>query len=128
MKFKLVYQVALSLLIARWKQTLVAAIGVTISITMFITVLSFMSGLNDMLDGLITNRTAHIRIYKEIKISETQPADYVNSKGHNFVSSIKPKNELLCYMMLKLRFPALHIINVYYYVLSISYPWMLHAT
>lgn len=95
MKFKLVYQVALSLLIARWKQTLVAAIGVTISITMFITVLSFMSGLNDMLDGLITNRTAHIRIYKEIKISETQPANYVNSKGHNFVSSIKPKNELL---------------------------------
>ena len=95
MKFKLVYQVALSLLIARWKQTLVAAIGVTISIMMFITVLSFMSGLNDMLDGLITNRTAHIRIYKEIKISETQPADYVNSKGHNFVSSIKPKNELL---------------------------------
>jgi lipoprotein-releasing system permease protein len=95
MKFKLVYQVALSLLIARWKQTLVAAIGVTISITMFITVLSFMSGLNDMLDGLITNRTAHVRIYKEIKISETQPADYINSKGHNFVSSIKPKNELL---------------------------------
>jgi lipoprotein-releasing system permease protein len=95
MKFKLVYQVAFSLLIARWKQTLVAAIGVTISITMFITVLSFMSGLNDMLDGLITNRTAHVRIYKEIKISETQPADYINSKGHNFVSSIKPKNELL---------------------------------
>jgi lipoprotein-releasing system permease protein len=54
-----------------------------------------MSGLNDMLDGLITNRTAHVRIYKEIKISETQPADYINSKGHNFVSSIKPKNELL---------------------------------
>ncbi|MEN9960658.1 MAG: hypothetical protein RL045_910, partial [Bacteroidota bacterium] len=53
MKFKLVYQVAFSLLIARWKQTLVAAIGVTISITMFVTVLSFMSGLNDMLDGLI---------------------------------------------------------------------------
>jgi lipoprotein-releasing system permease protein len=95
MKFKLVYQVAFSLLIARWKQTLVAAIGVTISITMFITVQSFMSGLNDMLDGLITNRTAHVRIYKEIKISETQPADYINSKGHNFVSSIKPKNELL---------------------------------
>jgi lipoprotein-releasing system permease protein len=95
MKFKLVYQVAFSLLIARWKQTLVAAIGVTISITMFITVLSFMSGLNDMLDGLITNRTAHVRIYKEIKISESQPADYFNSNGHNFVSSIKPKNELL---------------------------------
>lgn len=95
MKYKLVYQVAFSLLIARWKQTLVAAIGVTISITMFITVLSFMSGLNDMLDGLITNRTAHVRIYKEIQISEKQPADFLNPQGHNFVSSIKPKNELL---------------------------------
>lgn len=95
MKFKLVYQVTFSLLIARWKQTLVAAIGVTISITMFITVLSFMSGLNDLLDGLISNRTAHVRIYKEIQISEKQPADYINPGGHNFVSSIKPKNELL---------------------------------
>jgi lipoprotein-releasing system permease protein len=62
---------------------------------MFITVLSFMSGLNDMLDGLITNRTAHVRIYKEIQISDRQPADYSNPLGHNFVSSIKPKNELL---------------------------------
>jgi lipoprotein-releasing system permease protein len=48
-----------------------------------------------MLDGLITNRTAHVRIYKEIQISEKQPADFVNHNGHNFVSSIKPKNELL---------------------------------
>lgn len=95
MEFKLVYQVSFSLLIARWKQTLVAAIGVTISITMFVTVLSFMSGLNDMLDGLITNRTAHVRIYKEIQISEKQPLDYINQNGHNFISSIKPKNELL---------------------------------
>jgi lipoprotein-releasing system permease protein len=92
MKFKLVYQVAFSLLIARWKQTLVAAIGVTISITMFITVLSFMSGLNDMLDGLISNRTAHVRIYKEIQISEKQPADYVHQKGHNFLDGHKLLN------------------------------------
>ena len=48
-----------------------------------------------MLDGLITNRTAHVRIYKEIQISDKQPADYLNPQGHNFVSSIKPKNELL---------------------------------
>ena len=44
---------------ARWQQTLVAAIGVTFSITMFITLLGFMNGLNEMLDGLIINRTAH---------------------------------------------------------------------
>lgn len=95
MNFKLIASVSQSLLLARWKQTLVAAIGVTFSITMFITLLSFMSGLNDMLDALILNRTPHVRIYNEIQPSEKQPVNlsekYKNS--HNFISSIKPKNE-----------------------------------
>jgi lipoprotein-releasing system permease protein len=67
MNYKLIADVSRSLLLARWKQTLVAAIGVTFSITMFISLLSFMSGLNDLLDGLIINRTPHIRLYNEIK-------------------------------------------------------------
>ena len=66
MNYKLIFTIAKSLLFARWRQTLVAAIGVTFSITMFITLLSFMTGLNDMLDGLILNRTPHIRLYNEI--------------------------------------------------------------
>jgi len=36
MNFRLIIRIAKSLLLARWKQTLVAAIGVTFSITMFI--------------------------------------------------------------------------------------------
>ena len=97
MKNKLIFQIAISLLLARWKQTLVAAVGVTFSITMFITLLSFMTGLNDLLDGLILNRTAHVRLFKELSISKNQPTDlyYKNSKGHNFIRSIKPKNERL---------------------------------
>ncbi len=62
MNIKLIVQVSISLLLARWKQTLVAAIGVTFSITMFVTLLGFMNGLNDLLDGLIMNRTAPIRL------------------------------------------------------------------
>ena len=97
MKFKLIASVSKSLLLARWKQTLIAAIGVTFSITMFITLLSFMSGLNDLLDGLILNRTPHIRLYNEIQPSKHQAIDqfprYKNY--HNFVSSVKPKNERL---------------------------------
>lgn len=95
MKLKLLFEIAISLLMARWKQTLVAAIGVTFSITMFVTLLSFMSGLNEMLDGLIVNRTPHIRLYKDIKPSKEQPIDKINrnKKQHNFVSSVKPKNE-----------------------------------
>jgi lipoprotein-releasing system permease protein len=73
MNYKLIADVSRSLLLARWKQTLVAAIGVTFSITMFISLLSFMSGLNDLLDGLIINRTPHIRLYNEIKPSAQQP-------------------------------------------------------
>lgn len=95
MKYKLIASISKSLLFARLKQTLVAAIGVTFSITMFITLLSFMSGLNDMLDGLILNRTAHVRLYNEIKASDQQPIDLSEKYNsyHNFVSSIKPKDE-----------------------------------
>jgi lipoprotein-releasing system permease protein len=97
MNLKLLTSISKSLLLARWKQTLVAAIGVTFSITMFITMLSFMSGLNDLLDGLIVNRTPHVRLYNEIQPSKKQPIDLnIEYKNHyNFVSSVKPKNELL---------------------------------
>lgn len=94
MKFGLIISISKALLLARWKQTLVAAIGVTFSITMFITLLSFMTGLNIMLDGLILNRTPHVHIYKEVLPSKKQPIDY-ESNGHNFISSVKPKNDLL---------------------------------
>ena len=95
MKFSLLISISKSLLMARWKQTLVAAIGVMFSITMFFTLLSFMNGLNSLLDGLILNRTPHVRIYKEVLPSKKQPVDYVYKNGHNFVSSVKPKNEAL---------------------------------
>lgn len=91
MNLKLIIDIAKSLLLARFRQSLVAAIGVTFSITMFIALLGFMNGLNDLLDGLILNRTPHVRLFKEIKPSEYQPinlsGDFKN--GHNFIRSIK---------------------------------------
>jgi lipoprotein-releasing system permease protein len=95
MKYKLIASIAKSLLLARWKQTLVAAVGVTFSITMFITLLSFMSGLNDMLDSLILNRTPHIRLYKDIKSNAQQPIALVqkNKNTYHFIHSVKPKRE-----------------------------------
>lgn len=95
MKLKLIGNIAQSLLLARWKQTLVAAIGVTFSITLFITLLSFMTGLNDLLDGLILNRTPHIRLYNEIEPLKNQPIDLFRKNGYNFIRSVKPKNERL---------------------------------
>ena len=91
MKRKLLIDIAKSLLLARWKQTLVAAIGVTFSITMFITLLSFMSGLNDLLDGLILNRTPHVRLFNDIKPNQNQPVKLATEygKAHHFIESIK---------------------------------------
>lgn len=91
MNFKLIVSIAKALLIARWRQTLVAAVGVMFGITMFIALLSFMSGLNDMLDGLILNRTPHVRLYNDIKPNKNQP---INSSPefknkHNFIESVK---------------------------------------
>ncbi|MEO5601545.1 MAG: FtsX-like permease family protein [Cyclobacteriaceae bacterium] len=97
MKIKLIARISVALLKARLKQTMVAAFGVTFSITMFITLLSFMAGLNDLLDNLILNRTPHIRLYNEILPSTIQPiarsTEYTGA--YHFVKHVKPKNELL---------------------------------
>ena len=91
MNYALIADIAKSLLLARWRQSLVAAIGVMFSITMFIALLGFMNGLNDLLDGLVLNRTPHVRLFNEIKPNPNQPvnlsADFKN--GHNFIQSVK---------------------------------------
>ncbi|SKD08884.1 lipoprotein-releasing system permease protein [Chitinophaga ginsengisegetis] len=91
MNYKLIFSISFSLMKARWRQTLVAAVGVTFSITMFIALLSFMTGLNGLLDGLILNRTPHVRIYNDIKPSKYQPVNLSGEykQSHNFIKSVK---------------------------------------
>lgn len=94
MNYKLILNIALHLLQARLKQTVVAAVGVTFGIAMFISLVSFMNGLNDLLDGLMLNRTPHVLLYNKIKPTENQPVymspHYKNNT--NFIHSIKPKD------------------------------------
>jgi lipoprotein-releasing system permease protein len=94
MNFKLILNIAIHLLRARLKQSVVAAIGVTFGIAMFIALVSFMNGLNDLLDGLMLNRTPHVRLYNEIKPSENQPISLSDKykSDVNFISSVKPKD------------------------------------
>ena len=97
MNFKLLVNIAKALLLARWRQTLVAAIGVTFGISMFVAMQSFMTGLNKLLDGLILNRTPDVHLYHEIKPSKWQPVNespfYKNN--YNFISSPKSANARL---------------------------------
>ena len=94
MNYKLILNIALHLLQARLKQSVVAAVGVTFGIAMFISLVSFMNGLNDLLDGLMLNRTPHVLLYNKIKPTENQPVymspHYKNNT--NFIHSIKPKD------------------------------------
>ena len=94
MNISLILNIALNLIRARMKQSAIAAIGVTFGIAMFIALVSFMNGLNNLLDGLMLNRTPHVRMYNEIKPSAQQPItlseSYKNST--NFITSIKPKD------------------------------------
>jgi len=94
MNYRLILSISKALLISRLRQTLVAAIGVTFSITMFIALLSFMTGLNAMLDSLILNRTPHIRLYNEIKPKPVQPVFLYKpfSNHYKFISSVKTAN------------------------------------
>ncbi|OEK01011.1 ABC transporter [Roseivirga sp. 4D4] len=82
---------------SRVKQSSIAALGVTFGIGTFITLGSFMTGLNGLLDGLILNRTPHIHIYNEIAPSEEQPITLADEfvDGINIIHSIKPKKSQL---------------------------------
>lgn len=92
MKYKLIADIAVALSVARWRQTLVAAVGVMFSITMFIALLGFMNGLNDMLDGLILNRTPHIKLFNQMKVSPKQPVQLASGYKdyYHFIRSVKP--------------------------------------
>lgn len=94
MKLNLNIRIAIGLLRARLKQSVVAAVGVTFGIAMFITLIGFMSGLNGLLDGLILNRTPHVRLYNDIEVSEMQPSQlYVPYKEDmHVIRSVKPRD------------------------------------
>lgn len=88
-------QIAKTHLLTRKKQSAIASLGVTFGIGTFVVLVSFMTGLNGLLDGLILNRTPHIRIYNEVQPSAKQPIQQrPEFKGAvHMVHSIKPKQD-----------------------------------
>ena len=91
--WKVILNIAKTHLFTRIKQTSIAALGVTFGIGAYITLVSFMTGLNAMLDDLILNQTPHIHVYNEIEPSKQQPLDLYEEIENSFkvVHSIKPK-------------------------------------
>ncbi len=94
--FRLILDISKTHLLSKIKQTVVAALGVTFGISTFIILMSFMTGLNDLLDGLVLNRTPHIQLYNKIEPSEIQPIDSDEEYADEltFIHSVKPKIKL----------------------------------
>ncbi|WP_149277017.1 ABC transporter permease [Pareuzebyella sediminis] len=91
--WKVILNIAKTHLLTKMKSTVTAALGVTFGIGAYITMVSFMTGLNGLLDGLVLNRTPHIHIYNEIEPSKSQPIDLYSEfkTSLNVVHSVKPK-------------------------------------
>ncbi len=95
MKFSVILSISKTHLISRRKQTVVAALGVTFGIGAYIIMMSFMTGLNGLLDGLVLNRTPHVHLYTEEVPSVNQPIHKVEKYKDQtkFVYSVKPKRK-----------------------------------
>ncbi len=81
-------------LLARPKQTVVAALGVTFGIGMFIFMISFMTGVNDLLEETTLTASPHIRIFNDIQARRTPIAEEVYPGGFNVVHHVKPSPDL----------------------------------
>lgn len=75
MKVSVNTEIAITYLSARKKQTLVAALGVTFGISMFIFMQSLMKGTNDYFEKSSFSTTPHIRLYNENKVADTHLMD-----------------------------------------------------
>ncbi len=91
--WKVILQIARTHLLTKMKSTVTATLGVTFGIGAYITLVSFMTGLNKMLDDLILNQTPHIHLFNEIEPSATQPVDLYGAydQAVNVVHSVRPK-------------------------------------
>ncbi|WP_266367179.1 ABC transporter permease [Tellurirhabdus rosea] len=95
MDFRLTSQIARTHLLARKRQTLVAMLGVTFGIAMFITMISFMQGVNQFLEDSALDASPHVRMYNEVNtqrptlLDELRPGD----GQFNVVYHQKPKDQ-----------------------------------
>lgn len=91
MNWTMILKIAKTHLLTKKRQTIIAALGVTFGIGSYITLVSFMTGLNGMLDDMILNQTPHIHLYNEIRPSVLQPLDYLEDSGLTAIRSVRPK-------------------------------------
>lgn len=91
------FHIATTHLLSRKKTSIVAILGVTFGIAMFIIMISFMTGINDFLSETTLTSTPHIRLYNDVEVAEQSITDKYHEGKENHLTIIhnpRPKNEL----------------------------------
>ena len=87
MNLNLSFQIAKTHLLAKKRQTLVAMLGVTFGIAMFIVMISFMQGVNQFLEDSALDASPHVRIYNEVNTQRPSILD-AGEKGNDQVNIV----------------------------------------
>ncbi|NIG56400.1 FtsX-like permease family protein [Chitinophaga sp. Cy-1792] len=88
MKRNINTEIAFTYLTSRPKQTIVAALGVTFGISMFIFMNSLIKGTNDWSEKIMLNSTPHLRLYHDNEMSSPDMLNkYLGKKTYNLISN-----------------------------------------
>jgi lipoprotein-releasing system permease protein len=96
MNWKLALQIAVTHLLTKKKQSIIAMLGVTFGISMFIIMVSFMTGVNQFTEDMAMDNTPHVRIYKPIELEDKRIVAInktTTEKDWYVVEHQRPKNE-----------------------------------
>ena len=98
MNWRLALSIAVTHLVTKKKQSMVAMMGVLFGISMFIVMISFMTGVNQFLEDMAMDNTPHIRIYNPVVVQPTtivgKAGEKKDSAGWFVVRHQRPKNDL----------------------------------
>lgn len=95
MKLPVNFRIARTHLLSRKRQTIIAMLGVTFGIAMFILMISFMKGVNEVLGNIMMSITPDIRIYNDYKTdyASSVTAEYLQHDPSKWVIVRHPKPE-----------------------------------
>lgn len=97
MNWKLALEIAVTHLVTRKKQSMVAMMGVMFGISMFLVMISFMTGVNQFLEDMAMDNTPHIHIYNPVEVKHSTIIGKTGNTGDNnwyVVHHQRPKNDL----------------------------------
>jgi len=91
--YRISFDIARVQLFSKPKQTIIAMLGVTFGIGMFIALVGLMTGLNDFTEEITMTSSPDIHIYNDVTEERPSILEQVNPNGFNQVHNQRPKNE-----------------------------------